>query len=46
MQLLPKGEVDHKSNLVQAVAWRRADTALSVVIQINVAYLRLSNSLS
>ena len=48
--ILTKGAaVDYKSKMVQAMAWRRADTkqlAESVVIEVNCAHMRLSGSLS
>ena len=46
LQFVPKGAVNYKSNLVQAMAWYREDTKPlpeSVVIQANGAYMSLSD---
>ena len=42
VQFVPKGAVDHKWKLVQAMAWRRSDTEPlpeSVMIHVNGAYI-------
>ena len=49
LQFVLKGAVNHKSKLVQAMAWHREDTKPlpeSVVIQANGAYMSLSDWLS
>ena len=46
LQFVPKGVVNYKSKLVQAMAWHREDTKPlpgSVVIQANGAYMSLSD---
>ena len=46
LQCVPKGAVNYKSKLVQAMAWHREDTKPlpgSVVIQANGAYMSLSD---
>ena len=46
MQFVPKGAVNHKSKLVQAMAWHQEDSKPlpeSVMIQVNGAYMRLSD---
>ena len=49
LQFVPKGAVNYKSKLVQAMAWHREDTKPlpgSVVIQANGAYMSLSDWLN
>ena len=49
LQFVPKGAVNYKSKLVQAMTWHREDTKPlpgSVVIQANGAYMSLSDWLS
>ena len=46
LQFVSKGAVDYERKLVQAMVWQRSSTKPlpeSVVIQVNGAYLRLSN---
>ena len=48
LQFVPKGTVDYKSKLVQAMAWRQAYTKPlpeSEMIQVHGAHMRLSDSL-
>ena len=49
LQFVPKGAVNYKSKLVQAMAWHKEDTKPlpgSVVTQVNGAYMSLSDWLS
>ena len=46
LQFVPKGVVNYKSKLLQAMAWHREDTKPlpeSMVIQANGAYVSLSD---